>query len=276
MSAQARRYSVHVRTHCRVCGHGSLDAYLTLPRLPLTDDFLTHEQCGQEFLEPATIYRCMSCGVSQTLQDVDMRDYYRDYRYTTSASGFTRNFMDDLAAAAWQRFGLRSGDTVVLVSACSADKPKVGLSFFPLTVDYREYTYAAGRFPGGFIKREGRPTEKEILTSRQIDRPIRPLFPEGYSCETQIIGMVLSADPEQDPGVLAILGAAAALAISDIPFHHVLAAVRAGLVRREAELPHEERIDRKGLAEDVLHQAIVRADVGQRGFPRDASGCTPP
>ncbi len=125
---------------------------------------------------------------------------------------------------------VRSGDTVVLVSACSADKPKVGLSFFPLTVDYREYTYAAGRFPGGFIKREGRPTEKEILTSRQIDRPIRPLFPEGYSCETQIIGMVLSADPEQDPGVLAILGAAAALAISDIPFHHVLAAVRVGSI----------------------------------------------
>ena len=125
---------------------------------------------------------------------------------------------------------VRSGDTVVLVSACSADQPKVGASFFPLTVDYREYTYAAGRFPGGFIKREGRPTEKEILTSRQIDRPVRPLFPEGYSCETQIIGMVLSADPEQDPGVLAILGAAASLAISDIPFHHVLGAVRVGSI----------------------------------------------
>jgi len=123
---------------------------------------------------------------------------------------------------------VRSGDTVVLVTACSAEQPKAGVSFFPLTVDYREYTYAAGRFPGGFIKREGRPTEKEILTCRLIDRPVRPLFPEGYSCETQIIGMVLSADPEQDPGILAIVGAAASLAISDIPFHHVLAGVRVG------------------------------------------------
>ncbi len=125
---------------------------------------------------------------------------------------------------------VRTGDSVVLVSACSAEEPKPGASFFPLTVDYREYTYAAGRFPGGFIKREGRPTEKEILTSRLIDRPIRPLFPEGYSHETQIIGMVLSADPERDPAPLAIVGAAAALAISDIPFHHVLGAVRVGIV----------------------------------------------
>src|SRR6201985_2203043 len=91
---------------------------------------------------------------------------------------------------------VRSGDSVVLVTATSAEKPKPGAAFFPLTVDYREYTYAAGKFPGGFIKREGRPSEKEILTSRLIDRPIRPLFPEGYSNETQIIAMVLSADPE--------------------------------------------------------------------------------
>src|ERR1700761_1259729 len=125
---------------------------------------------------------------------------------------------------------VRSGDSVVLVTATSAEKPKPGASFFPLTVDYREYTYAAGKFPGGFIKREGRPSEKEILTSRLIDRPIRPLFPEGYSHETQIIAMVLSADPQYDPGTLAIIGAGAALAISDIPFHHVLGGVRVGLV----------------------------------------------
>ena len=128
---------------------------------------------------------------------------------------------------------VRSGDSVVLVSACSSDKPKPGATFFPLTVDYREYTYAAGKFPGGFIKREGRPSEKEILTSRLIDRPIRPLFPEGYSHETQIIAMVLSADPEYDPGVLSIIGAGAALAISDIPFDHVLAGVRVGFVNGE-------------------------------------------
>jgi polyribonucleotide nucleotidyltransferase len=124
---------------------------------------------------------------------------------------------------------VRSGDSVVLVTACANEEPKVGASFFPLTVDYREYTYAAGKFPGGFIKREGRPSEKEILTSRLIDRPVRPLFPEGFTCESQIIAMVLSADPERDPSVLAIVGAGAALAISDIPFHHTLAAVRVAL-----------------------------------------------
>ena len=126
---------------------------------------------------------------------------------------------------------VRCGDSAVLVSACAAPEPKPGLGFFPLTVDYREYTYAAGKIPGGFIKREGRPSEKEILTSRQIDRPIRPLFPEGFTCETQVIGMVLSADPVRDPDTLAMAGAAAALAISDIPFPETLAAVRVGLIR---------------------------------------------
>jgi len=125
---------------------------------------------------------------------------------------------------------VRQGDSVVLVSACAAAHPKPNQSFFPLTVDYREYTYAAGKIPGGFIKREGRPSEKEILTSRLIDRPMRPLFPEGYLNETQIIAMVLSADPETDPGVLGIVGAGAALAISDIPFHHLVSAVRVALV----------------------------------------------
>ncbi|MGA2271891.1 MAG: polyribonucleotide nucleotidyltransferase [Bryobacteraceae bacterium] len=124
---------------------------------------------------------------------------------------------------------VRSGDSVVLVTACMADEPKPGAGFFPLTVDYREYTYAAGKIPGGFIKREGRPSEKEVLTSRLIDRPVRPLFPEGFLYETQIIAMVLSADPEQDPNSLAIVGAAAALAISDIPFPYVLAGVRVGM-----------------------------------------------
>jgi polyribonucleotide nucleotidyltransferase len=125
---------------------------------------------------------------------------------------------------------VRSGDSVVLVTACANENPKPGQAFFPLTVDYREYTYAAGRFPGGFIKREGRPSEKEILTSRMIDRPMRPLFPEGFMCETQIIAMVLSADPEYDPAVLGIIGAAASLAISDIPFHHIVGAVRVGFI----------------------------------------------
>jgi polyribonucleotide nucleotidyltransferase len=124
---------------------------------------------------------------------------------------------------------VRSGDAVVLVTACMANEAKPGAGFFPLTVDYREYTYAAGKIPGGFIKREGRPSEKEILTSRLIDRPIRPLFPEGFLHETQIIAMVLSADPEQDPNSLAICGAAAALAISDIPFAYILGGIRVGM-----------------------------------------------
>ena len=125
---------------------------------------------------------------------------------------------------------VRMGDSVVLVSACTAPRPKPNQGFFPLTCDYREYTYAAGKIPGGYIKREGRLSEKEVLTSRMIDRPLRPLFPEGYLNDTQIIAMVLSADPETDPGVLAIIGAGAALAISDIPFHHLVSAVRIGMV----------------------------------------------
>jgi len=125
---------------------------------------------------------------------------------------------------------VRCGDSVVLVTATTAAKPKPNQSFFPLTCDYREYTYAAGKIPGGYIKREGRQSEKETLTSRMMDRPMRPLFPEGYLNETQIIAMVLSADPEQDPSTLALVGAGAALAISDIPFHHLVSAVRVGMV----------------------------------------------
>src|SRR5881398_1500712 len=112
---------------------------------------------------------------------------------------------------------VRMGDNVVLATATANPDPREGIDFFPLTVDYREYTYAGGRIPGGFIKREGRPSEREILTSRMIDRPIRPLFPEGFRNDTQVIALVLSADTENDPYVLAINGAGAALAVSDIP-----------------------------------------------------------
>ena len=126
-----------------------------------------------------------------------------------------------------------AGDTKVLVTATCADEPREKISFFPLTVDYREYTYAAGRFPGGYIKREGRPTEKEVLTSRLIDRPIRPLFPEGFQHETQVIAMVLSADPDHDPAPLALAGASAALAISDVPFMNTIAGVQVARVDGE-------------------------------------------
>jgi polyribonucleotide nucleotidyltransferase len=125
---------------------------------------------------------------------------------------------------------VRIGDNVVLATAVSNPDPREGIDFFPLTVDYREYTYAGGRIPGGFIKREGRPSEREILTSRQIDRPVRPLFAEGFKCETQVIAFVLSADTENDPDVAGINGASAALTISDIPFLGPIGAVRVGLV----------------------------------------------
>ena len=125
---------------------------------------------------------------------------------------------------------VRMNDNVVLATGVANAEPREGIDFFPLTVDYREYTYAGGRIPGGFIKREGRPSEREILTSRQIDRPIRPLFPEGFRCETQVIAFVLSADTENDPDVAAINGASCALTISDIPFEGPIGAVRVGLV----------------------------------------------
>ncbi|HUZ96624.1 MAG TPA: polyribonucleotide nucleotidyltransferase [Edaphobacter sp.] len=121
-----------------------------------------------------------------------------------------------------------SGDNVILATAVASPDPKEGIDFFPLTVEYREFTYAGGRIPGGFIKREGRPSEKEILTSRQIDRPIRPLFPEAFRNETQVVAFVYSADKENDPDVLGINGASCALALSDIPFHGPVGAVRVG------------------------------------------------
>src|SRR6266699_6128628 len=123
---------------------------------------------------------------------------------------------------------VRSGDSVVLVSACSNEEAKPGAGFFPLTVDYRERTYAAGKIPGGFIKREGRPSEKEILTSRIIDRPIRPLFADGYSKETQVQCMVLSVDQQNDPDIVAVIAASTALTVSDIPVLGPIGAGRMG------------------------------------------------
>src|SRR5437764_3437278 len=125
---------------------------------------------------------------------------------------------------------VRIGENVVLATATANPDPREGIDFFPLTVDYREYTYAGGRFPGGFIKREGRMSEREVLTSRQIDRTVRPLFAEGFKCETQVIAFVLSADTNNDPDVCGINGASAALHVSDIPFLGPIGAVRVGLV----------------------------------------------
>jgi len=132
-----------------------------------------------------------------------------------------RDFIVETGAVAKQADGavlVTFGESIVLVTATASRTIREGIDFFPLVVDYQEMAYAAGKIPGGFFKREGRPSEKEILTSRLIDRPLRPLFPKGFLNEVQIIATVLSADQENDPDVLAICGASAALEISDIPF----------------------------------------------------------
>src|SRR6266566_4566870 len=137
---------------------------------------------------------------------------------------------------------VQMGETIVLVAAVGAAKAKQGQDFFPLTVDYREKAAAAGKFPGGYFKREGRPTEKEILTSRLIDRPIRPLFPKGWYNEVQVQCIVLSADGENDPDMLALVGASASLMVSDIPWEGPIGAARIGRVSGQfvANHTHEQ------------------------------------
>src|SRR5213594_1418554 len=159
---------------------------------------------------------------------------------------------------------VRYGDTLVLVTACAA-QPREGLDFFPLTVDYRENFYAAGKIPGGFFKREGKPSEREVLNSRMIDRPIRPLFPEGYKNETQVIALVLSADTDIDPSMHAIIGASTALYTSNIPFTHPVAAVRVGLMDGRYYLNPsytEMKNSRLNLAVAGMEDGIVMVECG--------------
>jgi len=161
---------------------------------------------------------------------------------------------------------VRSGDTMVLVAASRAASPR-DVDFLPLTVDYREYAYASGRIPGGFFKREGKAAEKEVLTSRLIDRPIRPLFPSGWRFETQIIALLMSADTENDADVLAITGASAALAISEIPFEKTVAGVRVGLVNNEYVI-NPTYSERKQSALDLIvagtRDGIVMVEAGAK------------
>jgi polyribonucleotide nucleotidyltransferase len=167
---------------------------------------------------------------------------------------------------------VRSGDTMVLVTACAAASAREGIDFLPLTVDYREYTYASGRIPGGFFKREGKPSEKEVLTSRFIDRPIRPLFPAGWRHETQIIALVLSADTENDSDVLAITGASAALALSGIPFTRTIAGVRIGLVDGDYLVNptyEQRRRSRLDLIVAGSKDAIVMVEAGAKEVTED-------
>jgi polyribonucleotide nucleotidyltransferase len=164
------------------------------------------------------------------------------------------------------------GETVVLATAVASDSARPGIDFFPLTVDYQEKTFAAGKIPGGFFKREGRPAEKEVLTSRLIDRPIRPLFPRGFLCETQIIATVLSIDKENDPDMVALIGASAALHVSDIPFHGPVAAVRIG--RKDGAFvinPLQPDYDALDLSVVVAgsKDSIVMVEGGARGLSED-------
>jgi polyribonucleotide nucleotidyltransferase len=160
---------------------------------------------------------------------------------------------------------VRYGDTMVLVTACYASWEREGLDFLPLTVDYRENTYASGRIPGGFFKREGKPPEKEVLTSRVIDRPLRPLFPDTWRRETQVVAFVISADTENDSDVLALTGASAALALSAIPFQATIAAVRVGLVDGEFIINPTYEQRRQGRLDLVVagsKDALVMVEAG--------------
>ena len=194
------------------------------------------------------------------------------------------------------------GDTVVLVTAVAEHQPRPGRDFFPLTVNYVEKTYAAGRIPGGFFKREGRPTEKETLTSRLVDRPIRPLFPDGFYNDVQVVATVLSVDPDIDPDVPALLGASAALAISGIPFNGPIAAARVGwkdgkyLLNPGAKELAESQLhlvvagtehavlmvesEAKGLSEEVMLGSVVfgheQMQVAIRAIRELASECAKP
>jgi len=165
----------------------------------------------------------------------------------------------------------RYGDTVILATACM-DTHAVEKDFLPLTVDYREYTYAAGKIPGGFFKREGRPTEREILTSRLIDRPLRPLFPDGWSTETQVVAMVLSADSENDPDVIAVTAASAALYISTIPFTRPMACVRVGLLDGKLVVNPTVAEQKTSLLNLIIagtDQAIVMVEAGSLEVSED-------
>ncbi len=160
---------------------------------------------------------------------------------------------------------IQYGDTMLLVAAVGAPTAREGIDFFPLTVEYREANYAAGRIPGNYFRREGRPTEKEVLTSRLIDRPCRPLFAEGYRNETQVIASVISADPDNNPDVIAITGASCALYLSDIPFLNPIAGVRIGLIEgRYIVNPtyDEVRESRLNLIVAGTEEAIVMVEAG--------------
>jgi len=159
------------------------------------------------------------------------------------------------------------GETVVLVTVAATNSPREGVDFFPLTVDYQERTFAAGKIPGGFFKREGRPSEREILTSRLVDRALRPLFPDGFFCETQVVASVLSVDRENDADTVALIGASAALQVSDIPFRGPIAGVRIGRIRGVLTVnPLQSQVEKSDINLFVAagRDAIIMVEGGAR------------
>ena len=164
----------------------------------------------------------------------------------------------------------RYGETVVLVTATASREPREGIDFFPLLVDYEERLYAVGKIPGGFIKREGRPSEAAILAARQIDRPIRPLFPQGFRNDVQVVATVMSVEPGVEPSVLAMNGASVALCISDIPFEGPIAGVKVGLVDGELVLnPDAEQTEKSSLSLVVAgtYDAVLMVEAGANELP---------
>ena len=169
-------------------------------------------------------------------------------------------------------------NTVVLCTVVAAKKPKADIDFFPLTVNYQEKAFAAGKIPGGFFKREGRPTEKEVLTSRLIDRPIRPLFPDGFFNEVQVVCTLLSHDLENDPDMVALVGASAALTLSGVPFMGPIAGARVGYINGQYVLnPTKARTARQPARPRRRRYAEFRIDGGIRSassFPKKS--CSAP
>ncbi len=167
---------------------------------------------------------------------------------------------------------VKSGDTMVLVTAVAAKSAKEGQDFFPLTVNYQEKAYAGGKIPGGFFKREGRPSDNETLTSRLIDRPIRPLFPETFLNETQVMATVVSADRDNDPGILSMIGASAALEVSDIPFQGPIAGVKVGRVEGKfVANPTAEELEQSDIEIVVAasRNAIIMVEGGAAMVPEE-------
>ena len=177
-----------------------------------------------------------------------------------------------LAGQAGGAVTTRYGDTVVLVTVCTSDEPREGINFLPLTIDYEERLYAAGKIPGGFIRREGRPSQEATLASRLTDRPIRPLLPKGWRRDIQLIITVLSADQENDPDILAVIGGSAALSISEVPFEGPIGAVHIGYINDELILnPTLAQLEDSQLDMVVVStkEAIVMVEAGAREAPED-------